>query len=114
MFPGIVEVPDGWSYARRGSSTSHQQHPQTIPDKVERIATSRPDSQLHHQPPWTAWAEASTYPAWPATSERFEERLEQLLEHKRLKLTVGIHSVISTFSVGHLDGIIAYRSARTG
>jgi MoaA/NifB/PqqE/SkfB family radical SAM enzyme len=41
---------------------------------------------------------------------KFEERLEQLLYlRKQLKnLIVGIHSVVSTFSVRHLDDIIAY------
>ncbi|MCA9993271.1 MAG: hypothetical protein KDE29_19930, partial [Anaerolineales bacterium] len=37
-------------------------------------------------------------------------RLEQLLELQKglPNLTIGIHSVISTFSVGHLDELIAY------
>lgn len=40
----------------------------------------------------------------------FEERLAQYfsLREKYSHLTVGIHSVISVFSVGHLDALIAY------
>ncbi len=46
----------------------------------------------------------------PETSSDFEERLIQLLElRERLpNLTIGIHSVVSVFSVGHLDELIAY------
>jgi MoaA/NifB/PqqE/SkfB family radical SAM enzyme len=42
--------------------------------------------------------------------EKFEERLSQLLALRaRLpNLTVGIHSVVSTFSIGHLDQLVAY------
>lgn len=42
--------------------------------------------------------------------EKFEERLEQYLALRQEfpNLAVGIHSVVSVFSVGHLDELIAY------
>ncbi len=46
----------------------------------------------------------------PGNFQKFEERLEQLLASRAQlpNLTVGIHSVISVFSVADLDELIAY------
>jgi MoaA/NifB/PqqE/SkfB family radical SAM enzyme len=46
----------------------------------------------------------------PGNFQKFEERLQQYFELRQefSNLTVGIHSVISVFSVDHLDELIAY------
>jgi len=46
----------------------------------------------------------------PGNFIRFEERLRQLLALRDTlpNLNIGIHSVVSVFSVGHLDELIAY------
>jgi MoaA/NifB/PqqE/SkfB family radical SAM enzyme len=46
----------------------------------------------------------------PGNFKKFEQRLEQLLSlrHQLNNLTIGIHSVVSVFNVGHLDEIVAY------
>ena len=46
----------------------------------------------------------------PGNFKKFEQRLEQLLSLRNQlnNLTIGIHSVVSVFNVGHLDEIMAY------
>src|ERR1700757_2473987 len=82
-----------------------------IPDRVEQIGKSCPNSQLIINLSLDGIGAKHDYiRGIPGNFAKFEERLKQLLElRKSLKnLTVGIHSVISVFSVGHLDELIAY------
>ena len=82
-----------------------------IPERVERIAKACPDSQLIINLSLDGVGAKHDYIRGIAGNfAKFEERLAQLLSlRKRLKnLTVGIHSVVSVFSVGHLDELMAY------
>lgn len=82
-----------------------------IPDRVERIATSCPESQLIINLSLDGVGKKHDFiRGIPGNFKKFEERLGQLLAlRKQLpNLTIGIHSVISVFSVGHLDELIAY------
>src|SRR5260370_12702248 len=82
-----------------------------IPERVERIAKSCPNSQLIINLSLDGVGAKHDYIRGIAGNvAKFEERLGQLLSlRKTLKnLTVGIHSVVSVFSVGHLDELIAY------
>ena len=83
----------------------------TIPDRVERIARSCPESQVIINLSLDGVGERHDFiRGVPGNFQKFEERLEQLLSlRKQLKnLTIGIHSVVSVFNVDHLDEIIAY------
>ncbi len=82
-----------------------------IPERVERIAKSCPNSQLIINLSLDGVGAKHDYiRGIPGNFAKFEQRLRQLLSlRKTLKnLTVGIHSVVSVFSVGHLDELIAY------
>ena len=82
-----------------------------IPDRVERIARSCPESQLIINLSLDGvGAKHDFIRGIPGNFEKFEERLEQLLASRAQlpNLTVGIHSVISVFSVADLDELIAY------
>lgn len=82
-----------------------------IPDRVERIAKLCPESQLIINLSLDGVGQKHDFiRGIKGNFEKFEERLGQLLSlRKQLpNLTVGIHSVVSTFSVGHLDELIAY------
>jgi len=82
-----------------------------IPERVERIAKSCPESQLIINLSLDGVGAKHDYiRGVPGNFAKFEERLGQLLSlRKTLKnLTVGIHSVVSVFSVRHLDELIAY------
>jgi len=82
-----------------------------IPERVERIARSCPESQLIINLSLDGvGAKHDFIRGVKGNFQKFEERLGQLLGlRKQIKnLIVGIHSVVSTFSVGHLDEIIAY------
>jgi len=82
-----------------------------IPERVERIAKACPQSQLIINLSLDGVGAKHDYiRGIPGNFVKFEERLGQLLSlRKTLKnLTVGIHSVISVFSVGHLDELMAY------
>lgn len=82
-----------------------------IPERVERIAKACPESQLIINLSLDGVGAKHDYiRGIPGNFAKFEERLGQLLSlRKKLKnLTVGIHSVISVFSVGHLDELMAY------
>jgi MoaA/NifB/PqqE/SkfB family radical SAM enzyme len=83
----------------------------TIPDRVERIAKACPESQLIINLSLDGIGAKHDYiRGIPGNFVKFEERLRQLLSLKKKfkNLTIGIHSVISVFSVGHLDELIAY------
>lgn len=82
-----------------------------IPERVERIAKACPESQLIINLSLDGVGAKHDYiRGIPGNFAKFEERLSQLLSlRKSLKnLTVGIHSVVSVFSVGHLDELMAY------
>jgi MoaA/NifB/PqqE/SkfB family radical SAM enzyme len=82
-----------------------------IPARVEQIALACPDSQLIINLSLDGVGQKhDVIRGVKGNFEKFEERLGQLLNlRKHLKnLTVGIHSVVSVFSVGHLDELIAY------
>ncbi len=113
MFPGIVEICQlAYEHNRPGIiNIPTNSILKTIPEKVERIARSCPDSQLIINLSLDGIGEKHDFIRGVAGNfEKFEERLEQLLELRNglPNLTIGIHSVISVFSVGHLDELIAY------
>ena len=96
--PGIINIPTNAILA-------------SIPDKVERIARACPDTRLIVNLSLDGIGEKhDCIRGVPGNFAKFEERLRQLLELRAAlpNLTVGIHSVISVFSVGHLDELIAY------
>jgi MoaA/NifB/PqqE/SkfB family radical SAM enzyme len=113
MYPHVVELAQlAYEYCRPGiiNIPTNAILP-TIPDRVERIAKACPDSQLIINLSLDGIGEKhDRIRGIKDNFEKFEQRLEQLLElRSRLRnLTVGIHSVISVFSVGHLDEIIDY------
>ena len=96
--PGVINIPtNGILYS--------------IPDRVERIARSCPESQLIINLSLDGVGEKHDFiRGVRGNFEKFERRLGQLLSLRgKLKnLTVGIHSVISAFSVGHVEELIAY------
>jgi len=83
----------------------------SIPDRVERIARACPDSQLIINLSLDGVGEKhDRIRGVEGTFAKFEVRLAELLALKRRlpNLVVGIHSVVSAFSVDHLDELIAY------
>jgi MoaA/NifB/PqqE/SkfB family radical SAM enzyme len=113
MYPHIVELAQlAYEHCRPGiiNIPTNAILP-IIPERVERIARSCPDSHLIINLSLDGIGDKHDHiRGVKGNFQKFEERLEQLLAlRKQLKnLTVGIHSVISTFSVGHLDEIIVY------
>lgn len=96
--PGVINIPSNGILS-------------SIPDRVERIARACPESQLIINLSLDGVGAKHDHIRGVAGNfEKVEERLGQLLDLRRRlpNLTVGIHSVISTFSVGHLDELIAY------
>lgn len=113
MYPHIVELAQlAYKHCRPGLiNIPTNSLLSSIPEKVEQIATTCPDSQLIINLSLDGVGEKHDYiRGIPGNFEKFEERLIQLLElRERLpNLTIGIHSVVSVFSVGHLDELIAY------
>jgi len=83
----------------------------TIPDRVERIARSCPESQVIINLSLDGIGEKhDVIRGVPGNFKKFEERLKQLLSLRSslTNLTIGIHSVVSVFSIAHLDGLITY------
>jgi MoaA/NifB/PqqE/SkfB family radical SAM enzyme len=113
MYPKIVELAQAvYRHCRPGiiNIPSNAILP-SIPDRVERIARSCPESQLIINLSLDGVGKKhDEIRGIEGNFEKFEERLGQLLELRRTlpNLTVGIHSVVSRFSVGHLDALIAY------
>jgi len=113
MYPHVVELAQlAYKHCRPGviNIPTNAILP-TIPDRVERIAKTCPGSQLIINLSLDGVGEKhDAIRGVPGNFKKFEERLGQLLSlRKRLpNLTVGIHSVVSVFSVGHLDELIAY------
>jgi MoaA/NifB/PqqE/SkfB family radical SAM enzyme len=96
--PGVINIPTNAILA-------------SIPERVERIARACPDSQLIINLSLDGIGAAHDHLRGVAGNfAKFEERLRELIDLRgRLSnLTLGIHSVISTFNVDRLDELIAY------
>jgi MoaA/NifB/PqqE/SkfB family radical SAM enzyme len=96
--PGIINIPTN-GILKSG------------PERVRRILESCPDSQLIINLSLDGVGEKhDQIRGVPGNFEKAEERLRQYFELREAfpNLTVGIHSVISVFSVGHLDELIEY------
>ena len=99
--PGIINIPTN-GILRSG------------PARVRAILEACPESQLIINLSLDGGGEKHDFIRGVAGNfEKFEERLEQYLDLKREfpNFVVGIHSVVSVFSVGHLDELIAYADA---
>jgi len=113
MYPHVVELAQlAYQYCRPGiiNIPTNAILP-TIPERVERIARLCPESQLIINLSLDGVGEKhDTIRGVRGNFEKFEKRLEQLLDLRgKLKnLTVGVHTVVSVFSVGHLEEIISY------
>jgi MoaA/NifB/PqqE/SkfB family radical SAM enzyme len=113
MYPHVVELAElAYRHCRPGviNIPTNAILP-SIPDRVERIARACPESQVIVNLSLDGVGEKHDFIRGVAGNfAKFEERLEQLLGlRERLpNLTVGIHSVVSAFSVDHLDELIAY------
>jgi len=113
MYPHVVELAQlAYKHCRPGiiNIPTNAILP-IIPDRVERIARSCPDSQVIINLSLDGIGEKHDHiRGIKGNFEKFEERLSQLLAlRSRLSnLVIGIHSVVSVFSVGHLDEIINY------
>ncbi len=113
MYPHVVELAElAYKHCRPGviNIPTNAILP-IIPDRVERIAKACPESQLIINLSLDGVGAKHDFIRGVAGNfEKFEERLGQLLAlRKQLpNLVVGIHSVVSVFSVGHLDELIAY------
>jgi MoaA/NifB/PqqE/SkfB family radical SAM enzyme len=113
MYPHVVELAElAYKHCRPGviNIPTNAILPM-IPDRVERIARACPETQVIINLSLDGVGTKHDYiRGIPGNFEKFEQRLQQLLTLRdRLpNLTVGIHSVISVFSVGHLDELIAY------
>jgi MoaA/NifB/PqqE/SkfB family radical SAM enzyme len=96
--PGIINIPTN-GILKSG------------PERVRQILESCPDSQLIINLSLDGVGEKHDFIRGVVGNfEKFEERLEQYLalRDEFPNFIVGIHSVISVFSVGHLDELIAY------
>lgn len=96
--PGIINIPTN---AILGS----------IPDRVQRIAQGCPKSQIIINLSLDGVGEKhDRIRGVPGNFEKFERTLKALLELRKTlpNLAIGIHTVISTFSIGHLDQVMAY------
>ena len=101
--PGIINIPTN-AILKSG------------PERVQKILESCPNTQLIINLSLDGVGEKhDLIRGVPGNFEKFEERLAQYLELRDAypNLTVGIHSVISVFSVGHLDELIAYAEEST-
>jgi MoaA/NifB/PqqE/SkfB family radical SAM enzyme len=113
MYPHVVELATlAYKYCKPGviNIPTNAILP-IIPERVEKIAKACPESQLIINLSLDGvGAKHDFIRGIPGNFEKFEERLGQLLELKKTlpNLSVGIHSVVSVFSVGHLDELIAY------
>jgi MoaA/NifB/PqqE/SkfB family radical SAM enzyme len=113
MYPHVVELAElAYRHCRPGViNIPTNAILSTIPDRVERIARACPDSQLIINLSLDGVGpKHDRIRGIEGNFELFEERLGQLLALRRRvrNLTIGIHSVVSVFSVGHLDELIAY------
>jgi MoaA/NifB/PqqE/SkfB family radical SAM enzyme len=96
--PGVINIPTNGILP-------------SIPERVERIARGCPESQIIVNLSLDGiGAKHDRIRGVEGNFEKSEQRLAQLLavRDRVPNLSVGIHSVVSTFSVGHLDELIAY------
>jgi len=96
--PGIINIPTNGILS-------------CITDRVEAIARGCPQSQLIINLSLDGIGNKHDFiRGISGNFKKFEQRLTELLSLRRLlnNLTVGIHSVISTFNVKDIDEIIAY------
>ena len=113
MFPDIVELTQlVYQYCRPGIiNIPTNAILKSGPERVRRILESCPDSQLIINLSLDGVGEKHDFIRGVAGNfEKFEERMDQYfaLRDEFPNLVVGIHSVVSVFSVGHLDELIAY------
>jgi MoaA/NifB/PqqE/SkfB family radical SAM enzyme len=113
MFPGIVELAQlAYRHCQPGIiNIPTNGILKSGPERVRRILETCPNSQLIINLSLDGVGEKHDFIRGVAGNfEKFEERLEEYfaLRAEFPKLTVGIHSVVSVFSVGHLDELIAY------
>lgn len=116
MFKGIVELAQmAYQYNRPGIiNIPTNSILSTIPEKVQRIAESCPDSQIIINLSLDGVGEKHDFIRGVAGNfEKFERTLHALLELRDNlpNLNLGIHSVVSVFNVNNLDEIMAYASA---
>ncbi len=96
--PGIINIPTN-AILKSG------------PERVREILKTCTDTQLIINLSLDGVGEKHDYIRHvPGNFEKFEERLAQYLAMRDEfpNLSVGIHSVVSVFSVGHLDELITY------
>lgn len=96
--PGIINIPTN-AILKSG------------PERVEQILSSCPDTQVIINLSLDGVGEKhDIIRGVPGNFTKFEERLARYFELREAyaNLTVGIHSVVSVFSVGHLDELISY------
>ncbi|MBX3060103.1 MAG: radical SAM protein [Anaerolineae bacterium] len=113
MFPHIVELAKlAYQHCRPGIiNIPTNGILNSGPERVRAILEACPDSQLIINLSLDGVGEKHDFIRGVVGNfEKFEERLEQYLALRREfpNFVVGIHSVISVFSVGHLDELIAY------
>jgi len=113
MYPGIVELAKlACKHNRPGIINIPTNAILTSgPERVEQILAACPDTQVIINLSLDGVGEKhDLIRGVPGNFQRFEERLRQYFELRESysNLTVGIHSVISVFSVGHLDELIEY------
>ena len=113
MFPDIVELTQlVYQHCRPGIiNIPTNAILKSGPERVRRILESCPDTQLIINLSLDGVGEKHDFIRGVAGNfEKFEERLDQYfaLRDEFPNLVVGIHSVVSVFSVGHLDELIEY------
>ncbi len=113
MYPGIVELAKlAYKHNRPGIiNIPTNAILKSGPQRVEQILAACPDTQVIINLSLDGVGEKhDQIRGVPGNFERFEERIKQYFELRESysNLTVGIHSVISVFSVGHLDELISY------
>jgi MoaA/NifB/PqqE/SkfB family radical SAM enzyme len=113
MFQGIVELCQmAYAYCRPGIiNIPTNSILNTIPDKVRRIAESCPESQLIINLSLDGIGEKHDFIRGVVGNfEKFERTLHALLDLRDSlpNLALGIHTVVSVFSVGHLEEVMAY------
>lgn len=115
MFKGLVELAQmAYQYNRPGIiNIPTNSLVSSIPDQVQRIAESCPESRLIINLSLDGVGEKHDFIRGVAGNfVKFERTLEALLDLRDSlsNLTLGIHSVISVFNVQNLDEIAAYAS----
>ena len=113
MFKGIVEICQmAYEYCQPGIiNIPTNSILNTIPEKVKQIAESCPKSQLIINLSLDGVGEKHDFIRGVAGNfEKFEKTLHALLDLRDSlpNLTLGIHTVVSVFSVGHLEEVMAY------